>query len=123
MSYTLTIENPFTREVSEQEVYDLITGTGAMSMPWWKSVKTYKSIDGGPAVYLEHDPAEEGGPLHTIVSLSDIVRAAGRALAPHLGATQGSDEHDAIHKGLGYLDAAGADNVLQIAVFGRAVFG
>lgn len=118
----MKLEVKFSREVSEGEVADMVTGTGALTMPWWGSART-SGRDGVTGYLLEHDTADglEGTFAgSTWLSPQKIVEAAGKYLTQAHG---DSDAIEAMTSSLGYLDASAADWVLQHAVFGEILFG
>lgn len=119
----MKLEVKLTREVSVDEVRGLIWGTGALGYPWWGGV-----TDGGDGTFeFTHDgPDSEEGALdkRTATSAAAIAGAAGVWLSEQVskGGLNG-DIQDAITEDLGYLDAAAADSVLQVAVMKEVVFG
>lgn len=105
------------RTVSPTEVESLIHGTGMLGYSWWKSV------DPTPTGYrIRH---ENGSAVVTTeVTIDQIVRAASEWLGEQAGSHWPTgDIRDAISEDLGYLDAAGADAVMQLAVMKQVVFG
>lgn len=107
------------RTVTSEEIRDMIFGTGATSWEWWRKV-TPEQRDGADGYFIRHEPVEEGDDGMKWVSEAAIALAAGEYLSKR---ELNSDEQDAARESLGYLDASGADNVLQRAVFGELVFG
>lgn len=119
-----TMKTTLTREVTDEEVADLIHGTGALAWEWWHSVDPEERD--GVAGYLFGVENTDDGPqvMKRWVSVQDIATAAGEYLTSvtEVGPLDG-DHRDARDESLGYLDASGADNVLQRAVLGAVVFG
>jgi hypothetical protein len=125
-----------TREVEPKEVSYLVFGTGALSYPWWGRVEWGTTMDGedfpidhtsdldvaepGDYYIIRHDTKEdpEGSMKgRTRLTAQQIVNAAAEAI--RLGLIYDTDAQ----QDLGMCDSEQADAVLQIAVFGEAVFG
>jgi len=133
MTMTMKIQ----REVEAKEIAYLVFGTGALGYPWWGGVEWGHEEDG------EDFPIEQGGDLDiaeeddyiilkhdarddaegdmtgkTRLTFAAITAAAAQAIRKGYVA-----ERDAIYEDLGLCDAAEADAVLQMAVFGELVYG
>lgn len=127
-----------TRDVEPKEISYLAFGTGALSYPWWKRVDWISVVDGEEfpvdPVHGDLDTAEQDDYLVIFydnpeddegtfrgkkkVTFREIVAAAGIAIRK--GYVR---EPDAIKEDLGMCDAEEADAVLQLAVFGRVIYG
>ena len=109
-----------TRTVTSDEVVDLVEGTGALSMLWWVTIDR-RTIGETLGYYVQHWHADADGDdgryVTSVVSDAEIVAAASRYLA--LTPDTSLDLSDS----LGDADAAHADNILQIAVYGGVIFG
>ena len=116
---TLTLN--ITREVEPKEVEDIVTGTGALTWSWWGEVRAEQRDDVSGYKFQHDRDVDPEGTMRglTWVSEQQIVDAAGEFLRKY----EGEDAKDARDESLGYLDAVAADSVLQIAVFGKVVYG
>lgn len=130
-------ERPLTlvvsRAVEMEEIRGLIWGTGLFQYPWWGEVRVlrdgsplttpWETLEAGDVIQIEHD-REDGdeGALDGLTTLTapDIVAAADK------GILEGSFADEAARdmtEDLGLADAEAADVVMQIAVFGKVIFG
>lgn len=118
-----------TRDVQVSEVEDLIGGTGMLSYPWWIEVDDVHDIQGRLIGYtITHwQNGDEGQrpPVSTTLTLQQIVTAASRILAGLVKDAHIDSEsaHDMARSELGYADAAAADTVIQVAVYGKVIYG
>jgi len=107
-SLTLTT----TREVSPEEVDDLIELIDFSRSPWFKSIE-----QGRNWFLVEHDPRERDGITDTSEVYRQQILDAATAAQPQLCCSLTEGE------GLGFLCANDADIILQTAIFGRIIFG
>lgn len=108
------------RKVDPQEVADLITGTGALIFPWWLEAK--RDSEDWILTHWNEDTGD--GREETRLTAEKVVSALESALdGEYLSPEGDSDVLSALTDSIGYLDAVGADIVLQIAVYGSVVFG
>lgn len=116
----LTLSVPLTREVDPQEIEDMIFGTGMLTWSWWRREPEKQIRDGVTGYLMRFECPDDSGKNATFIPLQRIVDAA----AKHLTASVplDSDETSARDESLGYFDAIGADNVMQIAVFGEVFY-
>lgn len=117
----LTLSLPFTREVEEQEIEDMIFGTGMLTWSWWRRDPEKQIRDGQTGYLMRFECPDESGKNATFIPLQRIVDAAAKYLSTR--SPLDGDETSARDEGLGYFDAVGADSVMQIAVFGEAIYG
>lgn len=108
-----------TRDITEQEVESMITGTGALAWSWWSELE--KTDDGWNLTGW--DGESEGGNVTYEITVEKVAEAVTELLqSEHLDPTD-SDVNYAINEDLGYLDAAQADMCLQWVAFGDIVYG
>lgn len=124
-----------TREVEAKEIPYMVFGTGALSYPWWGRVDWISIVDDEefPIEGYDFDVAEptdvlvirhdtEGDDEGTMkgktrLTFQQIVDAAASAIGSgHLYDKDAQED-------LGMCDSEQADVVLQLAVFGKLVFG
>lgn len=110
------------RTATAEEVDDMINGTGALTWSWWTDAtrEARNGVDGWLFVHDDEGSGEGAGDCKTWVSDQQIVDAAARYIAE--GRLQ-EDVADVMTESIGYLDAVGADQVLQYAVHNRGIFG
>ncbi|MDF2915852.1 MAG: hypothetical protein K0S70_69 [Microbacterium sp.] len=115
-----------TRPVDRQEVEDLITGTGVLSYSWWLNVEDAPDAMGGTGdafLFTHWEPDTEGGSVQTTVTAQQIVDAAARVIKGDGAKVDAASARDMANDTLGYADSIAADAVLQLAVFGRVIYG
>lgn len=124
------------RTVEPKEVAGLVWGSGSMSWPWWSSAKAYReghlvaepwdNLEFGDTIRITHDTRDgDEGAFQgvTNLTLQQIVDAASRAIKGDGAHIDDESARDMDHEDLGYADAIAGDAVLQLAVFGEAIFG
>lgn len=118
-----------TREVSPTEIYNLVLGTGALSMPWWSSatfmndgaeVESEEGMTEQTTLHLRGMSAEEK-PVIFALTMQEVVNAAGVVMAR--GHIHEESLTDMQSEDLGFADAGDADLILQQAVHGEIIFG
>lgn len=113
-----------TREVTPEEVDDLIDLVDFSRSPWFKSINT---IIGGTSYLVTHENADRQyadhtGPLRTPVDAQELLNTI-KEVQPKLCCFSSIMAGDFYGGELGHLCANDADIILQTAVFGRIVFG
>lgn len=111
------------RTATSQEVSDLLYGTGSLSWEWWGGCDAEErdGILGYLFTHATEDSPDDGStPGSTWRSEQQILDAAGRAVEMGYG---DEDRRDIIGESIGYFDGGHGDVVLQLAVFGKVVFG
>lgn len=105
-----------TREVTPEEVDDLIDLVDFSRSPWFKSIDT---VIGGTSYLIEHDTREKDG-------ITDTTQIDSQQLLDAITKAQSQlccfGVYDELFE-LGNLCANDADIILQTAVFGRIIFG
>lgn len=124
------------REVTPQEIFDLVWGTGALTWEWWRGAVPLRNgcilkdwptesdpLQPGDEIQFridDPDAAEGSGSTRTVtLSLADVVATVGKAqqyIDPYTWKNMTSES-------IGYADAADADIILQIAVLGEITYG
>lgn len=111
------------RPATSEEVSNLLYGTGSLSWEWWGSCDS-EERNGVTGYLLEHateDSPDDGStPGRTWLSEQQILDAAALALSQGYGS---EDATDIVRESIGYFDANAGDVVLQLAVFGKVIFG
>lgn len=118
---TIELNITTTREVTSEEVSNVVHGCGALGYGWWKSVQSEERDGVTGYVFEIDDPDVEDATLTKWVSEQEIVTAASKYLESVR--PWSNDERDAATDDLGFFDANGADSVLQIAVLGEVAYG
>ena len=117
-------------EFSDEDVITNIFLSGAFSWGWWQSVD-YDTPDGGIVVRVD-DPEGDESVNHLpyvekVILFDDIRRVMGNICAdaypnPEYYALAKKQIMDGIRTGDFDFDACGADEIIQIAMFGKVVF-
>lgn len=126
------------RTVTPREIFDLVWGTGALDWDWWRKatplrfgspIEGWQHAEDGllqPGDEIEFvidDPdageGDDARPRRFVRSLADIAEAAGKA-QQYISA---ESWRDMAGDSIGYADAIEADVILQIAVFGKIIYG
>lgn len=130
----MTLSMTITREVKPQEIVDLVWGTGALGMSWWHGA-SLRRRNNKQLILVSEDDLREDDVFALMVDDPDEAEGSGRTLrkvlsfqkiadAASMAAVQGYvTDPDAIYNELGFCDALEADCILQLAVFGRIVYG
>lgn len=113
----MTLKIP--REVTKQEIEDMLTGTGVTTWPWWGYID---KVSGGDDWIIRHwDKDEEEGVWKRSI-LTDKQILAGVQVALDLGMIPEESAREASDE-LGLFDAVAADICLQYAIYREIVWG
>ncbi|QXN74006.1 hypothetical protein SEA_BLAB_80 [Microbacterium phage Blab] len=116
----LTLSVSLTREIDPQEIEDMIFGTGMLTWSWWRRTPEKQIREGATGYLMRFVCPDDSGKNATFIPLQRIVDAAAKYLSTR--SPLDGDETSARDDSLGYFDALGADNVMQIAVFGEVIY-
>lgn len=112
-----TLSVTINREVGDEEINDLIFGTGVLGHPWWVSAVVI-----GDSWRITHEDPEDEGAVQTLLTAEQICTAFSECIQNEYVDPGCSDTKEAIGESLGFLDANAADVVLQWAVFGEIIY-
>ena len=122
-SLHLTISRP----VDPQEVENLIFGTGMLTYSWWLNVGDVREDGALIGFSIHHWDRVDGSDAHTVTTVllfQQIVDAVALVMAGEAKHAHITDEAmRSMTEDLGLADAEAADTVLQVAVYGEAVYG
>lgn len=118
MAYTIMVPQQWT----EQEWEDTILGSGFDVYSWWGEIEVVRGSDGRVELLLiqAEDPrSDETSPVFMSwrTTLGDLASTASRI------AEREPENVFARHLGQQDLDANDVDYLVQVAVYGRALFG
>jgi hypothetical protein len=143
----MTLKLSITREVDPKEVAYMIFGTGMFSWgDWWRGGRMYRYAEDGKSIEMVDHPLDDdtvyadtdfyvlrvddpdepegsGKAIKVQLTAGQIVEAAGKALAGDIVRLDEESARDMRTDDLGLADAIAADAVMQVAVFGKLVYG
>lgn len=116
-----TITMTVSRDVTGDEVNDMIFGTGVLASEWW--VNATRLPDGDSWRFTCYDGEHEDGTTITkVITTDEIAAAFTEALTYEHVDPASSDTKEAFEDSLGALDALAADVILQYAMYGEIVY-
>ncbi len=123
MTFTLNIN----REVTNEEIINLIDGTGVLSWEWWRYVDINENTQ--TVTFTAYDGITDGEVLKDFeVTFEEIIEAVSIATQYVSPYDSNAVPHslipdEAIFEDLGLCDAGEADCILQLAVYGELMYG
>lgn len=130
----MTLKMTITRDVEPSEIVSLVWGAGALTMPWWHGA-SIRRWEGNRLVSAPEDDVQPTDLLKLTVDDPEEPEGSGKVVSKSMPLQKIADaagmavikgyvyEKDAIQEDLGYCDAIEADCVLQLAMFGKVVYG
>lgn len=121
-------------KVSSADLDTVFLGSGALSYPWYSKVDISNTRDGGWELsFAQYDIAQatEGETSEHTVSDADLLKTVRKIASkdgenvPYLGSRVRTECQTLIFKGWEEtdFDADMADQVLQVAAFGKVIYG